>query len=177
MKIYKLSLLSVLTISLLMPATCLFAKNSKYSEVIKEENKSYLQIEQKLQHYKKLVKHKADIKKLSQESNTKQINILFDLDSRALNDKFNNKDLSKVDSLYFDLVAVYKNIPSVKYQLEYDSAMISFLRKKYDKAQKHFEDIYINDNNFTYKDNLIFHLQYLYLISDQNQKAISIFND
>lgn len=177
MKIYKLFLLSVLTISLMLSATCLFAKNSPYSEAVKEETKSYQMLEQKLQHYKKLAKHKSEVKKLYQENNISQIDALFDLDSRKINDSLDKKDLSLVDSLYFDLAVVYKNIPTVKYRLEYNLGRMLYLKHKYDKARKAFEDIYLNDINFKHKNDIIFKLQYLYLIDDQNQKVISIFND
>ncbi len=177
MRIYKLSLLSVLTLSLVFPITGLFAKKNPYSEVVKEEEKSYQMVEQQLQHYKKLVKHKVEIKKLYKNNSVKQIIVMFDLDSRAIEEKLKNQDISNIDSLYFDLYAVYKNISPVKYRLKYDSGMISYLKNNFDKARTSLEEVYNNDKNFKFKDDVIYHLQYLYLLNNQNEKVIRIFDN
>jgi tetratricopeptide (TPR) repeat protein len=158
-------------------STVLFAKKSPYEEVVKEEEHSYQMVVKRLQHYKKLAKRKTEVKKLYKKNEINQVLALFEMDSKDIDASLAKSDLVISDSLYFDLAVIYKNIAPVKYRLEYYSGLISLLKKNYDKARKSFQDINENSTGFKYKDYVIYHLQYLYLLNNQNEKVLEIFNN
>ena len=133
MRIYKLSILFVLTLNLVIFSTVLFAKKSPYEEVVKEEEHSYQMVVKRLQHYKKLAKRKTEVKKLYKKNEINQVLALFEMDSKDIDASLAKSDLVISDSLYFDLAVIYKNIAPVKYRLEYYSGLISLLKKNYDK--------------------------------------------